>query len=330
MDYIFCSVIWAEEPPDGYTAARIAASRLDCGGNIIESKSFLADECSENGGTVKAFAEWCGSDYMLCLWDGFSAGRIKKALAAAGYRHPYIHLYHLVRVFELSMEKCSDVRRKRSMAAGLERKPFYSGKKNAAEQEVRWMCGIFSYLDFSVMEKKPAIDFIDQPSNKYFVFKNGKCFHTKECRIVKDAAVSSLRSYTYYAKVTDAGFTPCSRCKPVDNDAETAAEMRALNKLRRSEAVANHTEGFVPVKKKRKKPMNVYKSLAHMCGMYGVGFEKKGTEVFIEHKGERFRFAPEAEKIVLYREKNGEYKKMPNKFADPYEAVRYIIHLQDK
>lgn len=327
MNYILCSVIWtADDAPPGFTSSLIAAARLTEDGEITENNTFLIQDHSSCGDMLREFTEWCGDEYMLCVWDGYSAGRIKKLLAANGIRHPYVHLYHLVRVYELSMEKCRDIRQRRIMQTRLEGKPYYYGKKNAAELEVRWMSSIFEMLDFSVMEKKPSIDFIDQPSNKYFVFKNGKCFHSKECRIVKEAPVSSLRSYTYYATAVDAGFTPCSRCKPVDMDAETAAQMQKLNEVKRTEAKAKHIDGFVPKKKKRTKPVSVFKSLAHMCGLYGVSYKKSGENVFVSTESGSWRFAPENDEIILFKQnKSGEYTDSKKRYSDPYSAVRDIV-----
>lgn len=326
MNYVFCSVIWRDaDAPPGFAASLITAAKLSENGKLLCSETFTAADDEDNTVIARTFADWCGSDYMLCLWDGSSAGRIKKLYAASGIRHPYNHMYHLVKVYDMSVRKCTDPERCRLMKAKLREKPFYYSKKSSAQAELRWMCGIFGYLDFSAVEKKPSVDFIEQPSNKYFVFRNGKCFHTKDCRIVQGAAVSSLRSYTYYSKAIDAGFTPCSRCKPVDTDAETAEEMRRINKEKLEEAKAGYTNGSVPKKKHRRKTMNVYRSLEHMCGMYGLGYRKCGQKVYAKGISGKWCFCPESKTIELFRCVGTKEKPTGMTFPDPYEAVREII-----
>lgn len=329
MIYILCAVLWTEsKAPPGYAATGIFSAKV--GGSEAEYRSFLSDDYDSQKELLQDFLDFCGDEFMLCLWDGSSAGRIKKLLDISGFRHPYVHLYHLQKVYELTEQKCRDIRKKRIMQTRLERKPFYYGKKTAAENEVRWMVSVFGLLDLSVIEKKPAIDFTEQPSNRYFVFKNGKCFHTKDCRIVKDAAVSALRSYTYYAAAVDAGFTPCSRCKPQNMDEETAEIMRKINAEKQKEARAKHIAGYVPPKKKKKKPLNVYKSLAHMCGLYGLKYEKSGKNVFITSETGKYRIAPEDTPVKLYELVGEGYASANSEFDDPYQAVREIVRIDEE
>ncbi|MDD7428416.1 MAG: hypothetical protein PUK49_01370 [Oscillospiraceae bacterium] len=330
MNYILCAVLWTEsKAPPGYAATGIFSAKV-CEGTETQYRSFLSESYGNGGEMLKDFLDFCGGEFMLCLWDGLSAGRIKKLLDVNGFRHPYVHLYHLQKVYELTEKKCRDIRKRRIMQTRLEKKPFYYGKRSAAENEVRWMVSVFELLDLSVIEKKPAIDFTEQPSNQYFVFKNGKCFHTKDCRIVKDASVSALRSYTYYAAAVDAGFTPCSRCKPENRDEQTAEMMRRINAEKQKEARAKHVAGYVPPKKKRKKPLNVYKSLAHMCGLYGLKFEKSGGNVFISSETGKYRIAPEDTPVKLYELIDDEYACTDAEFADPYQAVREIVRADEE
>lgn len=208
----------------------------------------------------------------------------------------------------------------------LDRKPKgRSGKPSHAENELKWLISVFKYLDFSVMEKKTSIDFIDQPSNQYFVFKNGRCFHTNKCSIVRDAPISALRSYTYYATVTDAGFTPCMRCKPQNNDEATSAAVRQYNAEKKREAEKGHTSGKGSPKKHRKRKMTVYRSLSHMCSLYELKYEKLGQNVYITTEQGRYRIAPEEKQIILFEYKDGGYISTDKSFDDPYKAVREIV-----
>ena len=328
MNYIFCSVVWNRNTNGSSgTISHIAAAKLSEKGDITDSAGFGGNGSVSDSSVIAAFAEWCGSDYMLCLWDGASAGKIKKLLSASGTDHPYIHLYHLSGLFDLSLKNCRNAAVRKKMLTALEHKPGYYGKRRSADAEVGWMCGIFGLLDFSAADKSTSFSFIEQPSNKFFVFKNGKCFHTKDCRIVKTAAVSSLRAYTYYSSVTDAGFTPCSRCKPVDCDEQTAEEMRRINSERLEKSREKYkNSGGIPVKKRRRKKMNVFRSLEHMCGMYGAAFRKSGDKVYIENGSERCYIIPESEEIRIFRQgDDGEYHPDEIVFSDPYSAAKTFI-----
>lgn len=330
MNYILCAVLWKEDKsPPGYTATGIFSARL-ADGKEAEYRSFLLDSYNGTEEMLKDFLDFCGSEFMLCLWDGFSAGRIKKLLDISGFRHPYVHLYHLQKVCELTQNKCRDIRQRRIIQARLEKKPFYYRKKTAAENEVRWMVSIFDLLDFSLIEKKPSVDFTEQPSNQYFVFKNGKCFHSKNCRIVKDAPVSALRSYTYYSAVVDAGFTPCSRCKPENKDEQTAEIMHMINAEKQKEARAKFAAGYSVPRKKKKKPLSVFKSLAHMCGLYGLKYAKSGKSVFISSAAGKYRIEPEENPVKLYVLEGEEYIYTNSEFSDPYRAVREIVRIDEE
>ncbi len=215
------------------------------------------------------------------------------------------------------------------MQTRLEKKPFYYGKRSSAETEVKWLASVFSLMDFSVMKKKPTVDFTEQPSNKYFVFRNGKCFHTKDCRIVKDAPVSALRSYTYYAAAVDAGFSPCMKCKPENLDKETAEIMRRINVKKQKEAREKYAAGQQPKKKRHRKKPDVFKSLSHMCALYGLKYEKSGKYVLITSDEGQYRIAPENESIELFRLENEDFVSLEKFFSDPYQAVREIVRLYE-
>lgn len=329
MNYILCSVLWqgdASSADCGISA--IYAARIDNSApDTAVTSVFENDPSCGSKEFIGKFLDFCGTEFMLCLWDGLSAGRMKKALDRCGRRHPYIHMYHLQKVFELSEEKCYKISDRRNMQNMLDRKPKgRSGRPSHAENELKWLISIFGLLDFSVMEKKPSIDFIDQPSNQYFVFKNGRCFHTNKCRIVKDAPVSALRSYTYYASVIDAGFTPCMKCKPQNKDEATSSAVRQYNAEKKQEA----EKGKRTTKKHRKRKMTVYRSLSHMCSLYGLKYEKLGANVYITSKQGRYRIAPEEKQIILFEFKDNEYISTDKSFDDPYKAVREIVRIYEE
>ncbi len=331
MKYILCSVLWTDSDlPPGYAASAICAASVPDeknGSRTATYKCFSFENYESQADELDDFLNFCTDEFMLCLWDGFSAGRMKKLFDLNGRRHPYVHLYHLKKVSELTKEKCTDIRKKKMLESRLSQKPLYRKDISSAENEVKWLVSLFDVLDLSVMEKKPAVDFIDQPSNVYFVFKNGKCFHTNKCRIVRDAPVQSLRSYTYYSTVTEAGFTPCSKCKPENLDEQTVRIMKKINAEKYQEAMAEYAAGKTPKpRKKRKKSVDVYRSLAHMCGMYALSYEKKGKNVYICTDKKSFLLSPEETPVKLsVKNRKGEYKPMKKTFPDPYEAVREII-----
>ena len=331
MNYILCSVLWRE-----------GSSSADCGVSAVYAAR-IEDAAAETAVTaefkytstdkevIDRFLDFCGEEFMLCVWDGFSAGRIKKLLDRCGRRHPYVHMYHLQRVYELSEEKCYNIQKRRKMQDMLDRKPGGKSSRSAhCENELKWLISVFKYLDFSVMEKKPSVDFIEQPSNQYFVFKNGRCFHTNKCRIVRDAPVSALRSYTYYASAADAGFTPCMKCKPQNNDEATNAEVKKFNARKKQEAKEDYAAGKRTPKKRHRRKMTVYKSLSHMCVLYGLKYEKNGENVCISTEYSAYRIAPEEKQVILFELKDGEYVSTDKTFDDPYKAVREIVRIYEE
>lgn len=322
MRYVLCSVLWTDcTGVPGFTASGIFSSAVydDKVGKAVYD-NFLLTEYSSSSEHIKAFLDFCTNkteEFMLCFWDGLSAGRMKKLLDFCGVRHPYVHLYHLKKIYELTFSKCADIKKKKLLEAKLKEKPGFSENVQSAQAEVKWLSSLFSLLDFSVMEKSPNVDYLDKPSNNYFVFKNGKCFHTNKCCIVRDAAVSALRAYTYYENVLSSGFTPCSRCKPVNSDEEIYKLMQKINAEKQAQAKNNHNN-------QKKKKIDVYKSLSHMCDIYKFSFERKGKTVYFSDGKNSYMLSPEENPVKLCRKNNGEFEQV-GLFTDPYIAVKSII-----
>lgn len=323
MRYVLCSVLWTDcKAVPGFSAAGIFSSTVyddkDCG-KVYDK--FILTEYSSAAEHIKAFVNFCTKDseeFMLCFWDGLSAGRMKKLLDICGARHPYVHMYHLKKIYELTVSRTSDIKKKKLLEAKLKDKPRFSDDEKSAEAEVKWLCSLFPLLDFSVMEKSPNVDYLDKPSNNYFVFKNGKCFHTSKCCIVRDAAVSSLRAYTYYENALSSGFTPCSRCKPQNLDEEIYKVMQKIN-----------SEKKAKVKQKKKKKADIYKSLSHMCNIYKLSYERKDKTVYFSNGKDTYKLNPEEDPVRLFKKINGKYEEV-GLFTDAYIAVKSIFKQGNK